>query len=156
MKSLTLTTTLLLTLLVLGGCSPPSDGITYLVCKQTKQSNGVPLFVMLDTNLEDVYLKYGKDFLEVWDIIEDKYSNVSFKDNKVVFNYEFRAKEKDLEESKVTYMQVWKVMIDRYLLTLFIQGTRYSIAEVDGELSLSNGEYYEDSLDCKIIDKKII
>jgi hypothetical protein len=145
----------LLALLILGACSPPSDDITYLVCKQTKHSGGVPLFVMLDTNLEEVYLKYGKDFLEVWELIEDRYSNVSFKDNKVVFNYEFRAKEKDVEESKVTYMQVWKVMIDRYLLTLFIQGTRYSITEVDGELSLGNGEYYEDSLDCNKMDKRL-
>ena len=145
----------LLALLILGACSPPSDGITYLVCKQTKQPSGVPLFVMLDTNLEDVYLKYGKDFLEVWEIIEDKYSNVSFKDNKVVFNYEFRAKEKGVEESKITYMQVWKVMIDRYLLTLFIQGTRYSITEVDGELSLSNEEFYEDRLDCNKMDKRL-
>ena len=74
----------------------------------------------------------------------------------ILFNYEFRAKERNTEVNEITYMQKWKVVIDRYLLTLSIEGTRLSLKEVDGEFNITSSQNYEDNLYCNKIKQKEI
>jgi hypothetical protein len=149
----------ILALLLLFGivsCSNSKNDIVYLACHQNTDSIDIPLFVMLDSINQDVFVKYGNDFLEVWEIIEDRYSNISFEDSMILFNYEFRAKERNTEVNEISYMQKWNVSIDRYLLILSIEGTRLSLKEVDGEFNITSSQNFEDNLYCNKIKQKEI
>ena len=148
--------TLALVLMVFGivGCSKPLDPISYLVCDQEYQKDD-KIYVMTDTKNKYVMVQFGNRFMEEWDMFDIVYSNVSVTDNLFQFNYEFLARQKKYPDAEITYKATWDAEVDRYLLTLKIDGTRSSFAEFEGKIQETPGETYQDTLKCKPMDKSL-
>jgi len=145
---------LALTILAIVGCNKPLDSISYLACEQDYQKAD-KIYVMTDTDKDFVMVQFGNAFLDEWDLFDIVYSNVSTKDNLVKFNYEFSAKQKAYLDAEIVYKGYWDAEVDRYLLTLKINGKRSSIVEHEGELKETPGEIYQDILQCKQMDVNI-
>jgi hypothetical protein len=141
---------LLLTIGIIG-CSKPLDPVSYLVCVQEYQKDD-KIYVMTDTMNEYVMVQFGNRFMEEWDIFDIIYSNVSVTDNLFQFNYEFMARQKTYPDAEITYKATWDAEVDRYLLTLKIDGTRSSFVEFEGKIKETPGEIYQDTLQCKQMD----
>jgi len=133
------------------GCSKPLDPVSYLVCVQEYQKDD-KIYVMTDTMNEYVMVQFGNRFMEEWDIFDIVYSNVSVTDNLFQFNYEFMARQKIYPDAEITYKATWDAEVDRYLLTLKIDGTRSSFVEFEGKIKETPGETYQDTLQCKQMD----
>ena len=142
------TALLLLLTLVITSCNKPLDPISYLACEQDYQKAD-KIYVMTDTNKDFVMVQFGNAFIAEWDLFDIVYSNVSTTDNLFKFNYEFSAKQKEYPDAEIVYKGYWDAEVDRYLLTLKIDGKRSSIVEYEGELKETPGERYLDILQCK-------
>jgi hypothetical protein len=147
---------ILLTLMVFGivGCNKPLDPVSYLACEQDYQKAD-KIYVMTDTDKDFVMVQFGNAFMAEWELFDIVYSNVSTKDNLFKFNYEFSAKQKAYPDAEIVYKGYWNAEVDRYLLTLKIDGKRSSIIEYEGELKETPGETYQDILQCKKMDVNI-
>ena len=55
-------------------------------------------------------------------------------------------------DAEITYKATWDAEVDRYLLTLKIDGTRSSFVEFEGKIKETPGEIYQDTLQCKQMD----
>ena len=148
------TALLLLLTLVITSCNKPLDPISYLACEQDYQKAD-KIYVMTDTNKDFVMVQFGNAFIDEWDLFDIVYSNVSTKDNLFKFNYEFSAKQKAYPDAEIVYKAYWDAEVDRYLLTLKIDGKRSSIVEHEDELKETPGETYQDILHCKQMDKNL-
>ena len=146
----------LLTLMVFGivSCYKPLDPVSYLACEQDFQKAD-KIYVMTDTDQDFVMVQFGNAFMAEWELFDIVYSNVSTTDNLVKFNYEFSAKQKEYPDTEIVYKAYWDAEVDRYLLTLKIDGKRSSIVEYEGELKETPGEIYQDILQCKKMDINI-
>ena len=146
----------LLTLMVFGvvSCNKLLDPVSYLACEQDYQKVD-KIYVMADTDQEFVMVQFGDNFMAEWELFDIVYSNVSTTDNLVKFNFEFSAKQKSYPDAEIVYKGYWKAEVDRYLLTLRIDGKRSSIVEYEGELKETPGEIYQDILQCKQMDKNL-
>ena len=136
------------------GCNKPLDPISYLACEQDYQKAD-KIYVMTDTNKDFVMVQFGNAFLDEWDLFDIVYSDISTTDNLFKFNYEFSAKQKEYPDAEIVYKAYWDAEVDRYLLTLKIDGKRSSIVEYEGELKETPGEIYQDILQCKEMDVNI-
>ena len=145
------TALLLLITLVITGCNKPLDPVSYLACEQDYQKAD-KIYVMTDTDKDFVMVQFGNAFMAEWELFDIVYSNVSTTDNLFKFNYEFSAKQKEYLDAEIIYKAYWKAEVDRYLLTLKIDGKRSSIVEYEGELKETPGETYQDILQCKKMD----
>ena len=65
------------------------------------------------------------------------------------------SKQKEYPDAEIVYKAYWNAEVDRYLLTLKIDGKRSSIVEYEGELKETPGEIYQDILQCKQMDKTL-
>ncbi len=148
------TALLLLLALVITGCNKPLDPISYLACEQDYQKAD-KIYVMTDTNKDFVMVQFGNAFIAEWDLFDIVYSNVSTTDNLFKFNYEFSAKQKAYPDAEIVYKAYWDAQVDRYLLTLKINGKRSSIIEYEGELKETPGETYQDILYCKQMEQSL-
>ena len=148
------TALLLLLTLVITSCNKPLDPISYLACEQDYQKAD-KIYVMTDTNKDFVMVQFGNAFIAEWDLFDIVYSNVSTTDNLFKFNYEFSAKQKAYQDAEIVYKAYWDAEVDRYLLTLKINGKRSSILEHEGELKETPGETYQDILQCEKMDVSI-
>ena len=148
------TALLLLLTLVITSCNKPLDPISYLACEQDYQKAD-KIYVMTDTNKDFVMVQFGNAFIAEWDLFDIVYSNVSTTDNLFKFNYEFSSKQKEYPDAEIVYKGYWNAEVDRYLLTLKIDGKRSSIVEYEGELRETPGETYQDTLQCKEMDVNI-
>ena len=135
-------------------CNKPLDAISYLACEQDYQKAD-KIYVMTDTDQDIVMVQFGKAFMAEWELFDIVYSNVSTTDNLFKFNYEFSAKQKEYPDAEIVYKAYWDAEVDRYLLTLKIDGKRSSIVEYEGELKETPGEIYQDILQCKQMDKTL-
>ena len=138
-------------ILVITGCNKLLDPISYLACEQDYQKAD-KIYVMTDTDKDFVMVQFGNAFMAEWELFDIVYSNVSTTDNLFKFNYEFSAKQKEFPDAEIVYKAFWKAEVDRYLLTLKIDGKRSSIVEYEGELKETPGETYQDILQCKEMD----
>ena len=145
------TALLLLLTLVITSCNKPLDPISYLACEQDYQKAD-KIYVMTDTNKDFVMVQFGNAFIAEWDLFDIVYSNISTTDNLFKFNYEFSAKQKEYPDAEIVYKAYWDAEVDRYLLTLKIDGKRSSIVEYEGGLRETPGETYQDILKCKKMD----
>jgi hypothetical protein len=147
---------ILLTLIVIGivGCNKTVDPVSYLACEQEYQKDD-RIYVMTDTKNKDVMIQFGNSMIEQWDMFDISYSNVSVTDNLVKFNYQFLAREKKYPDAEITYKATWDAEVDRYLMTLKIDGKRSSLVEFEGEIRETPGETYQDILQCKQMDKNL-
>ena len=148
------TALLLLLTFVIAGCNKSLDPISYLACEQDYQKAD-KIYVMTDTNKDFVMVQFGNAFLDEWDLFDIVYSNISTTDNLFKFNYEFSAKQKEYPDAEIVYKAYWDAEVDRYLLTLKIDGKRSSIVEYEGELKETPGEIYQDILQCEKMDVSI-
>jgi len=148
------TALLLLITLVITGCNKPLDPVSYLACEQDYQKAD-KIYVMTDTDNDFVMVQFGNAFMAEWELFDIVYSNVSTTDNLFKFNYEFSAKQKEYLDAEIIYKAYWKAEVDRYLLTLKIDGKRSSIVEYEGELKETPGEIYQDILQCKQMDTNL-
>ena len=146
----------LLTLMVFGvvSCDKPLDPVSYLVCEQDYQKAD-KIYVMTDTDKDFVMVQFGNAFMAEWELFDIVYSNVSTTDNLFKFNYEFSAKQKEYPDAEIVYKAYWNAEVDRYFLTLKIDGKRSSIVQYEGELKETPGETYQDILQCKKMDTNI-
>ena len=142
------TALLALLTLVMTGCNKPLNPISYLACEQDYQQAD-KIYVMTDTDKDFVMVQFGNAFIDKWEIYDIVYSNVSSTNNLFKFNFEFTAKQKEYPDAEIVYKAYWKAELDRYLLTLKIDGKRSSIVEYEGELKETPGETYLDTLQCK-------
>ena len=110
---------------------------------------------MTDRDKDFVMVQFGNAFMAEWELFDIVYSNVSTSDYLFKFNYEFTAKQKEYPDAEIMYKGYWDAEVDRYLLTLKIDGKRSSIVEVEGELKETPGEIYQDILQCKQMDKTL-
>ena len=110
---------------------------------------------MTDTDKDFVMVQFGDNFIAEWELFDIVYSNVSTTENLFKFNYEFSAKQKAYPDAEIVYKGYWDAEVDRYLLTLKINGKRSSIVEHEGELKETPGEIYQDILQCKQMDVNI-
>ena len=138
-------------ILVITGCNKPLDPISYLACEQDYQKAD-KIYVMTDTDKDFVMVQFGNAYIDKWEIYDIVYSNVSSTNNLFKFNYEFTAKQKEYPDAEIVYKAYWDAEVDRYLLTLKIDGKRSSIVEYEGELRETPGETYQDILKCKKMD----
>ena len=145
---------LALTILAIVGCNKPLDPISYLACEQNYQKAD-KIYVMTDTDKDFVMVQFGDNFIAEWELFDIVYSNVSTTENLFKFNYEFSAKQKAYLDAEIVYKGYWDAEVDRYLLTLKINGKRSSIVEHEGELKETPGEIYQDILQCKQMDVSI-
>ena len=145
---------LALTILVIVGCNKPLDPISYLACEQDYQKAD-KIYVMTDTDKDFVMVQFGNAFMDEWELFDIVYSNVSTTDNLFKFNYEFSAKQKAYPDAEIVYKGYWDAEVDRYLLTLKIDGKRSSIVEYEGEIKETPGEIYQDILQCKQMNKNL-
>ena len=136
------------------GCNKPLDPVSYLACEQDYQKAD-KIYVMTDTDQDIVLVQFGNAFMAEWELFDIVYSNVSTTDNLFKFNYEFSAKQKAYPDAEIVYKAYWDAVVDRYLLTLKIDGKRSSIVEYEGELKETPGEIYQDILQCKEMDVNI-
>jgi hypothetical protein len=141
-------------ILVITGCNKPLDPISYLACEQDYQKAD-KIYVMTDTDKDFVMVQFGNAFIDKWELYDIVYSNISSTNNLFKFNYEFSAKEKEYPDAEIVYKGYWDAEVDRYLLTLKIDGLRSSIVEYEGELKETPGEIYQDILQCKQMDKNL-
>ena len=137
--------------LVMTGCNKPLNPISYLACEQDYQKAD-KIYVMTDTDKDFVMVQFGNAYIDKWEIYDIVYSNVSSTNNLFKFNYEFTAKQKAYPDAEIVYKAYWDAEVDRYLLTLKIDGKRSSIVEYEGELRETPGETYQDILKCKKMD----
>tara|TARA_B100001564_G_scaffold152635_1_gene128194 strand:+ start:38 stop:496 length:459 start_codon:yes stop_codon:yes gene_type:complete len=145
------TALLVLLTLVITGCNKPLNPISYLACEQDYQQAD-KIYVMTDTDKDFVMVQFGNAFIDKWEIYDIVYSNVSSTNNLFKFNYEFTAKQKEYPDAEIVYKAYWDAEVDRYLLTLKIDGKRSSIVEYEGGLRETPGETYQDILKCKKMD----
>ena len=141
-------------LLGITSCNKNLDPISYLACEQDYQKAD-KIYVMTDTDKDFVMVQFGNAFMDEWELFDIFYSNVSTTDNLFKFNYEFSAKQKEYPDAEIIYKAYWNAEVDRYLLTLKIDGKRSSIVEYEGELKETPGETYQDILQCKEMDVNI-
>ena len=141
-------------ILVVTSCNKPLDPISYLACEQDYQKAD-KIYVMTDTDKDFVMVQFGNAFIDKWEIYDIVYSNVSSTNSLFKFNFEFTAKQKEYPDAEIVYKAYWKAEVDRYLLTLKIDGKRSSIVEHEGELKETPGEIYQDILQCKQMDKNL-
>lgn len=142
------------TVFAIVGCNKSLDPISYLACEQDYQKAD-KIYVMTDTDKDFVMVQFGNAFMAEWELFDIVYSNVSTSDYLFKFNYEFTAKQKEYPDAEIVYKGYWDAEVDRYLLTLKIDGKRSSIVEVEGELKETPGEIYQDILQCKQMDKTL-
>ena len=142
------------TVFAIVGCNKSLDPISYLACEQDYQKAD-KIFVMTDRDKDFVMVQFGNAFMAEWELFDIVYSNVSTSDYLFKFNYEFTAKQKEYPDAEIMYKGYWDAEVDRYLLTLKIDGKRSSIVEVEGELKETPGETYQDILQCKKMDMNI-
>ena len=145
---------LVLLSILITGCNKPLDPISYLDCEQDYQKAD-KIYVMTDTDKDFVMVQFGNAFMAEWELFDIVYSNVSSTDNLFKFNYEFSAKQKEFPDAEIVYKAYWDAEVDRYFLTLKIDGKRSSIVEYEGELKETPGEIYQDILQCKQMDKTL-
>ena len=136
------------TVFAIVGCNKSLDPISYLACEQDYQKAD-KIYVMTDTDKDFVMVQFGNAFMAEWELFDIVYSNVSTSDYLFKFNYEFTAKQKEYSDAEIFYKGYWDAEVDRYLLTLKIDGKRSSIVEYEGELKETPGEIYQDILQCK-------
>tara|TARA_Y100000996_G_C22469529_1_gene621478 strand:+ start:220 stop:678 length:459 start_codon:yes stop_codon:yes gene_type:complete len=148
------TALLVLLTLVITGCNKPLNPISYLACEQDYQQAD-KIYVMTDTDKDFVMVQFGNAFIDKWEIYDIVYSNVSSTNNLFKFNFEFTTKQKEYPDAEIVYKAYWDAEVDRYLLTLKIDGKRSSIVEYEGELKETPGETYQDILQCKEMDVNI-
>ena len=141
-------------ILLITGCNKSLDPISYLACEQDYQKAD-KIYVMTDTDKDFVMVQFGNAFMAEWELFDIVYSNVSTSDYLFKFNYEFTAKQKEYPDAEIVYKGYWDAEVDRYLLTLKIDGKRSSIVEVEGEFKETAGETYQDILQCKQMDKNL-
>ena len=141
-------------ILLITGCNKSLDPISYLACEQDYQKAD-KIYVMTDTDKDFVMVQFGNAFMAEWELFDIVYSNVSTSDYLFKFNYEFTAKQKEYPDAEIVYRGYWDAEVDRYLLTLKIDGKRSSIVEVEGEIKETPGETYQDILQCKQMDKSL-
>ena len=141
-------------ILVVTSCNKPLDPISYLACEQDYQKAD-KIYVMTDTDKDFVMVQFGNAFMAEWELFDIVYSNVSTTDNLFKFNYEFSAKQKAFPDTEIVYKAYWDAEVDRYLLTLKIDGKRSSFVEYEGEFKETPGETYRDILQCKEMDVNI-
>ena len=141
-------------LLGITSCNKNLDPISYLACEQDYQKAD-KIYVMTDTDKDFVMVQFGNAFMAEWELFDIVYSNVSTTDNLFRFNYEFSAKQKEYPDAEIVYKAYWNAEVDRYLLTLKIDGKRSSIVEYEGELKETPGEIYQEILQCKQMDKNL-
>ena len=141
-------------ILLITGCNKSLDPISYLACEQDYQKAD-KIYVMTDTDKDFVMVQFGNAFMAEWELFDIVYSNVSTSDYLFKFNYEFTAKQKEYPDAEIVYKGYWDAEVDRYLLTLKIDGKRSSIVEVEGEFKETAGETYQDILQCKKMDMNI-
>mgnify|MGYP001421283905 FL=1 len=142
------------TVFAIVGCNKSLDPISYLACEQDYQKAD-KIYVMTDTDKDFVMVQFGNAFMAEWELFDIVYSNVSTSDYLFKFNYEFTAKQKEYPDAEIVYKGYWDAEVDRYLLTLKINGKRSSILEHEGELKETPGEIYQDILQCKKMDINI-
>ncbi|MAJ84416.1 MAG: hypothetical protein CMQ71_00335 [Gammaproteobacteria bacterium] len=142
------------TVFAIVGCNKSLDPISYLACEQDYQKAD-KIYVMTDTDKDFVMVQFGNAFMAEWELFDIVYSNVSTSDYLFKFNYEFTAKQKEYPDAEIVYKGYWDAEVDRYLLTLKIDGKRSSIVEYEGELKETPGETYQDILQCKKMDVNI-
>lgn len=142
------------TVFAIVGCNKSLDPISYLACEQDYQKAD-KIYVMTDTDKDFVMVQFGNAFMAEWELFDIVYSNVSTSDYLFKFNYEFTAKQKEYPDAEIVYKGYWDAEVDRYLLTLKIDGKRSSIVEVEGELKETPGEIYQDILQCEKMDMNI-
>ena len=58
-------------------------------------------------------------------------------------------------DAEITYKATWNAEVDRYLMTLKIDGKRSSLVEFEGEIQETPGETYQDILQCKKMEKNL-
>lgn len=141
-------------ILLITGCNKSLDPISYLACEQDYQKAD-KIYVMTDTDKDFVMVQFGNAFMAEWELFDIVYSNISTSDYLFKFNYEFTAKQKEYPDTEIVYKGYWDAEVDRYLLTLKIDGKRSSIVEVEGEFKETAGETYQDILQCKQMDKNL-
>ena len=141
-------------ILVVTSCNKPLDPISYLACEQDYQKAD-KIYVMTDTDKDFVMVQFGNAFIDKWEIYDIVYSNVSSTNNLFKFNFEFTAKQKAYPDAEIVYKAYWDAQVDRYLLTLKINGKRSSIIEYEGELKETPGETYQDILYCKQMEQSL-
>ena len=100
-------------------------------------------------------IQFGNSMIEQWDMFDISYSNISVTDNLVKFNYQFLAREKKYPDAEITYKATWDAEVDRYLMTLKIDGKRSSLVEFEGKIQETPGELYQDTLQCKQMEKNL-
>ena len=146
----------LLTLMVFGvvSCDKPLDPVSYLACEQDYQKAD-KIYVMTDTDKDFVMVQFGNAFIDKWELYDIVYSNISSTHKLFKFNYEFSATQKEYPDSEIVYKAYWDAEVDRYLLTLKIDGKRSSIVEYEGKLKETPGETYQDTLQCVEMDVNI-
>ena len=142
------------TVFAIVGCNKSLDPISYLACEQDYQKAD-KIYVMTDTDKDFVMVQFGNAFMAEWELFDIIYSNVSTSDYLFKFNYEYTAKQKEYPDAEIVYKGYWDAEVDRYLLTLKIDGKRSSILEHEGELKETPGEIYQDILQCKQMDKNL-
>lgn len=142
------------TVFAIVGCNKSLDPISYLACEQDYQKAD-KIYVMTDTDKDFVMVQFGNAFMAEWELFDIVYSNVSTSDYLFKFNYEFTAKQKEYPDAEIVYKGYWDAEVDRYLLTLKIDGKRSSIVEYEGEPKETPGEIYQDILQCKQMDKTL-
>ena len=142
------------TVFAIVGCNKSLDPISYLACEQDYQKAD-KIYVMTDTDKDFVMVQFGNAFMAEWELFDIVYSNVSTSDYLFKFNYEYTAKQKEYPDAEIVYKGYWDAEVDRYLLTLKIDGKRSSIVEYEGELKETPGETYQDILYCKQMEKGV-
>ena len=140
--------------LMITGCNKQLEPISYLACEQNYQKAD-KIYVMTDTDKDFVMVQFGNAFMDEWELFDIVYSDISTTDNLFKFSYEFSAKQKEYPDAEIVYKAYWDAEVDRYLLTLKIDGKRSSIVEYEGRFKETPGETYQDILHCKEMDINI-
>jgi hypothetical protein len=140
-----------LILVGLVSCTQNLDPVSYLACEQDYQKDD-KIYLMTDTDNDFVIVQFGNAFNTAWELYDIVYTNISTTDNLFKFDYEFSARQKEYPDAEIVYKAYWNAEVDRYLLTLKIDGKRSSIVEVEGGLKETPGETYQDILQCKKMD----
>ena len=140
-----------LILVGLVSCTQNLDPVSYLACEQDYQKDD-KIYLMTDTDNDFVIVQFGNAFNAAWELYDIVYTNISSTDSLFKFDYEFSARQKEYPDAEIVYKAYWNAEVDRYLLTLKIDGKRSSIVEVEGGLKETPGETYQDILQCKKMD----
>ena len=143
-----------LILVGLVSCTQNLDPVSYLACEQDYQKDD-KIYLMTDTDNDFVIVQFGNAFNTAWELYDIVYTNISSTDSLFKFDYEFSARQKEYPDAEIVYKAYWNAEVDRYLLTLKIDGKRSSIVEYEGELKETPGETYQDILQCEKMDVSI-